>query len=98
MNFFSAVEIPTPGPVEYVNRSINADVSVEIVLVVDNLLYQKFGGNVAQISEYYAIFVRSMNIRYATSSNPTVSIKITGIVLMEVINLNLIVNFSKSTI
>lgn len=54
-----SVEIPGPRePVVYVNRSTDAVVSAELLLVVDNMIYRKFGGNVAQISEYYAIFVR----------------------------------------
>lgn len=75
---------PNPEPVVFVNRSTDAEVSPEL-LIVYNRIYQKFGGNIARISEYYAIFVRSMNNRYTTSVIPRVPVKITGIVIMDAV-------------
>ncbi len=71
-------------PAIQVNRSINAAVSPEMFLVVDNGLYRHFSGNVARISEYYAIFVRSANNRFSTSTDPRITMKIVGIMLINV--------------
>ncbi len=67
-----------------VNRSVNAVVSPEIFIVVDNIIYLHFSGNVARISEYFGIFVRSANNRYATSTDPRITLKIVGLLLLDV--------------
>ncbi|XP_021962114.1 zinc metalloproteinase-disintegrin-like batroxstatin-2 [Folsomia candida] len=76
-------EIRLAHPPVAVNRSTDAVVTVELLIVVDNMLTLLLGGDINRIIEYYAITVRSVNNRYATSTDPSVTVKLVGIVVIQ---------------
>ncbi|OXA44498.1 zinc metalloproteinase/disintegrin [Folsomia candida] len=76
-------EIRLAHPPITANRSTDAVVTVELLIVVDNMLTLLLGGDVNRILEYYAIAVRSVNNRYATSLDPRVTVKLVGIVAIQ---------------
>ncbi|OXA47150.1 Zinc metalloproteinase-disintegrin-like BjussuMP-1 [Folsomia candida] len=62
-----------------VRNSIMAVGTVEVLLVIDFSIQTWFGGNVDRITEYYALFIKSVNNIYAQSEDPAINFQVVGI-------------------
>lgn len=60
--------------------------TVEVLLVIDFSIQTWFGGNVDRITEYYALFIKSVNNIYAQSEDPAINFQVVGINVITVSN------------